>query len=519
MSTSGKVRLTAEALDNAAEIFLIDSKLEMVARGIGRLDTFQPPGVYKLKLRAGQATREELVVLAKEPVHRVLGHLRIPSAAPLDQTAQSHEYHQEAALQESRKARVALGAGASVFVFARDWTPQGMPPHSGHHPAETLALHAPDRTLLVDFEQKSAVELKKDPWAACRIDLAPGPYRLAVTAASGEVFEMAVIALPGWQTQIFLLQRDDSRWGRGRRPDLASASVAMSRSQEFSKDAPENRLAELARLALVDGRQVISEELNQILHGKFDNPMLGIIGGHLLVRQKKPDLKLLRIVVDNLRLGVFNNVPHPDVEALSLVLGDTPRCDFGIPPMLHAGWRIVVEHSLKKRALVPAGSWGARIATRVINQDPWLIWRSPADAASDPQEDYLGDFRQFVETAAAEIARAASTSQTPRGKGKGKGKGVGKGMGKGRGRIAAFAQTALERFGGKAIGAMIEILPQLIAASPVKGAAVDLLANWLAQRLQLPPATVSQLIAQAFPPSGAAPAAPAPPPAKPRRKK
>jgi hypothetical protein len=510
MSTSGKVRLTAVALDNAAEIFLIDSKLDRVARGIGRIDTSQPPGVYKLKLRAGQATHEELVVLHEEPVHRVLDHLQIPSAAPLDRTAQSHEYHQRAALRESRKARVTLGAGASIFVFARDWTPQGAPPHSGHHPAEKLALHAPDRALLVDFQQTSAVQLENDPWAACRVDLSPGPYRLAVTVATGDVFEMAVIALAGWQTQIFLLQRDDAKWGRGRRPDLASASVAMTRSHEFSKDAQENRLAELARLALVDGRQVISDELNQILHGKFGNPMLGIIGGHLLMRQKKPDLKALRIVVDNLRQVVFGGVPHPDVEALSLLLGDTPRCDFGVPPMLHAGWRIAVEHSLKKPALVPAGSWGARIATRVTNQAPWLIWRSPADEKSDPQEDYLGDFRQFVETAAAEIARV---SQTAHGKGKGRGKGVGKG----RGRIAAFAETALGKLGSRALDAASEILPILLAPSPVKGKAVDLLAALLAQRLQLPPATVSQLITQAFPPSGAEPAAP--PAAKPRRKK
>jgi hypothetical protein len=146
----------------------------------------------------------------------------------------------------------------------------------------------------------------------------------------------------------------------------------------------------------------------------------------------------------------------------------------------------------------------------VTNQAPWLIWRSPADEKSDPQEDYLGDFRQFVETAAAEIARV---SQTAHGKGKGRGKGVGKG----RGRIAAFAETALGKLGSRALDAASEILPILLAPSPVKGKAVDLLAALLAQRLQLPPATVSQLITQAFPPSGAEPAAP--PAAKPRRKK
>jgi len=434
-------------------------------------------------VRAGQATHEELVVLRKEQVHRVLGHLRIQSAAPFDQTAQSHEYHQAAAHRESRKARVTLGTGASIFLLARDWTSQGAPPHSGHHPAEKLALYSPDRTLLVDFQQASAVDLKGDPWAACRVDLAPGPYRLSVTAGTGDVFEMTVVAQPGWQTQVFLLQRDDSRWGRGRRPDLASASVVMSESQEFLQGGAENRLAELARLALIDGRRVLSEELNQILHKKFDNPMLGIIGGHLLLRQEKLDRKLLRIVVDNLRHGVFNNVPHPDVEALSLALGDAPLCDFGIPPMLRAGWQIVLEHSLKKPALVPAASLGARIATRVTSQDPWLIWRSPVDATHDPQEDYLGEFREFVQSAAAEVSRALSISKTPRG----------------RGLAAPSPETAIEKLGGKALEATSATLSALVSSSAIKGKTEDRLARWLAAPLRLPPATVSQLMAQAFP--------------------
>ena len=234
MSTSGKVRLTVTARDRAAEIFVIDSKLDRVDRGIGSVITHQPPGVYKLKVRAGQATHEELVVLEKAPVVRVLDHLSIPSAVPLDQTAQSHEYHQEAALRESATPRVRLGDGSSIFIFARDWTPEGEPPVAGHHPAERLELCSAEGAPLVDLQQASAADLERDPWAACRVEVVPGFYRLRVTSDTGSRFESAVMAQRGWQTQVFLLQRRNPVSPERRRPDLAGASVAMTRSHQFA---------------------------------------------------------------------------------------------------------------------------------------------------------------------------------------------------------------------------------------------------------------------------------------------
>ena len=395
MSTSGKVRLTVIARDRAAEIFVIDSRLDRVDRGVGMVTTHQPPGVYKIKVRAGQATHEELVVLEKAPVERVLEQLNIPSAMPLDQTAQSHGYHQEAALRESRTPRVRLGRGASIFVFARDWTPQGEPPVSGHHPAEKLELCSAAGEVVVNFQEQSAVDLEQDPWAACRVEVEPGLCRLRVTAGTGQAYESAVIAQAGWQTQVFLLQRRDPLSPRGRRPDLAGASVTMSHSHEFSQDAGDSRLAELARLALVDGRALAGKELSQMLRGKFQNPMLGIFGGHLLLRQPKPDRSLLRIVTGNLR-AVMGGAPHPDVEALALAAGIRPRGGFAMPPMLRASWRIVVERSIAEPGLVPEGSLGARIGTLVTNQDPWLIWRTPAETDTWA-EAYLDDFRELLE--------------------------------------------------------------------------------------------------------------------------
>jgi hypothetical protein len=479
MSTSGKVQLTATALDKAAEVFIIDSKLDLVDRGIGRVVTHQPPGVYKIKVRAGQATHEELVVLEKEAVHKTLDHLMIPSAAPLHQTSQSHEYHQEAAVKESAHTRVRIGSGASIFMFARDWTPSGDPPRSGHHPAEGLTLKAVSGGDLVDFQKQAKADLRLDPCAACRVEVNPGAYVLAVTTANGQCFQMIVVAAAGWQTQIFLLQRDEPSSQRGRRPDLASASVMLSKSGQFSPDATDDRLAELARLALVDRRKVLTGELmDLLLHNKYKNPMLGIVGAHLLLRQEKPDTKLIQTVIRNLRSRVLpTQPPHPDVEALAVAAGEEPKCDFSIPPMLRDGWNAVVKACLKRPELIPDGSLSARIATRVTNQNPWLIWRTPSDGSQDWEAHVADDFRDFLTNAViapktgGPLAVAARTIAMQSTK--------------------VMADVLLERVRQRTLGG------KGTAKDAGSAAAVDQLAMSLAPMLKLPPATVRELISRA----------------------
>jgi hypothetical protein len=369
--------LHARSQDPATELFLVDARQNLVARGRQELTTSQPPGVYTLKLRAGPSTREELILLDRSMEYPVKP-LEFASAVPLEATAQTHEYQQDAAVQHSRKVHVRIGSGASIYVFAREWMPENRKPVRGHHPAEGLGLYSVEGNRLVDFQSQSDVDLNpRDPWAACRVSLDPGLYRLAVRAATGERFEMSITAPPNLYTKVFLLQRE-SQSGRGRRPDLGRASVLMTTSADFQTDSPDSRIAEMARLALMDGRKVYSHEMDQLLSGKYQNPMLGIFGGHLLLLEAQPDLAMLRDVVHNLRRLVGDS--HPDVEALALAAGLDTAQDFAVPPMLRQSWRIVVEHSKKNPRLVPPGSLAAAVATQITQQEPWLIWRRPETA-------------------------------------------------------------------------------------------------------------------------------------------
>ncbi len=400
--------------DSAVELFLIDARMQLVARGRSELTTQQPIGVYTLKLRAGPASREEVILLDRDMIYPVKP-LEFASAVPLHATSETLEYQQSAAKDRSREVNVQLGTGASIFVFAREGGPGSGTKKSGHHPAEGLTLCAENGDKLVDFQTQSHTDMSGDPWAACRVSVNPGVYRLAVHVATGEYFEMVLAAMPGYYLKVFLVQRDEQASGRGRRPDLARASVLLSRREDFDKDSGESRIAEMAKLALVDRRRVYGTEMDHFLTGKAENPMLGILGGHLLLLENKVDIGLLKTVVQNLRNIL--PVPHPDVEALALAAGMDTTHRFTMPPMLRASWQIVLDHSVRKPELVPVGSLAASLATLVTQQDPWLIWCRPGTKRQiDQQQKGIANFiKKQLEPSLVGLMTKMIMSKTPSG--------------------------------------------------------------------------------------------------------
>src|SRR6476659_9232334 len=90
------VALQVDADSQAAELFLLDSQLQLVARGIGSLRTRQPPGVYKIRVRLGRESEDKLILLTADTIESVKAPA-FASAAPLDQTELTHQSHVAAA--------------------------------------------------------------------------------------------------------------------------------------------------------------------------------------------------------------------------------------------------------------------------------------------------------------------------------------------------------------------------------------------------------------------------------------
>jgi hypothetical protein len=401
------IHLGVSTADVATEIFVLDESFHEAARGLGRLDVDLPPGIYKIRVRTGGRESERYVTLS--PSHAYggagpggkevsFGPLEFSSPAPLSNTNAPPEHSRDIA-RASHDVHVKKGSGSAVFVCSRDESkPGSAAPAPRQSPSTGLTLRSAGGELLVDLEQASVARASEgDPWAACNVELDPGLYRLSVETPMGRL-NQTVVASPGWQTQIYLLQASYGPDADGRRANLNGAAILLARSG-FDPSSSGMRLTELARLGLRDHRAVIRpEDVHSMLGGKVENPMLGLFAAYLLLEkpladqfllhdqppdeQVRKNLSTLRIVLAHLRAQLGGE--HPDVEALALriegVEGRSPR--FTAPPVLTASWESIRAAALKQPEILPADSLLTRVATSFWGPLPLLVWREPD--AGDP---------------------------------------------------------------------------------------------------------------------------------------
>ena len=391
------VHLEIQTADPAAEIFLLDAELHLVRQSVGGLVSDERPGLYQVKVRVGDRFHEELIALRGGSVRKDYGFLGFSSPFPLQNTLKTHEYHLANSESHSHVVHAQAGAGAFIYVFARDWTGPGAgtAPQPRPHPARGLSVARLNGEQIVDLEAASAKDLSGDPWAACNIAIDPGAWILRCRLPDGSVQERTIVASPGWQAQCFLLQAGSTEqpW-----PDLPGASVAYRPAGSgFSPADVQFRLVELARIALAQRRPLVTGELERVLRAKFENPMLGLLGAHLLLLQQhtrekserasahKFDPHLLAEIVGHLRSLLV--APHPDVEALACRAGiGIGGYRFDSPPMLRDSWSLITAASATEAALIPEDSLTFRIAARVVTAAPWLTWLGDDDTTSEEED-------------------------------------------------------------------------------------------------------------------------------------
>lgn len=406
MSTSNleKRRLKVTCEDSATEVFIIDGGFSLLARGIGRVDTELDPGIYKVKVRAGFETSEQLVVLRDQDEDLQIPPFSFVSPAPLAGTSKTHDFHISAAEEGSRAPDITKGEGSSVFIFARDWTSQERPKDklsTYPNPGRGLSLRDMQGNVVADLTTEGKRSDGWEPWVSCHVQLEPGYYKLNLQMPSGGSVEQTIVASYDWQTQVFLLLSSYGADPDARRADLQSGSIQLApMSAGFKADNPLLRLSELARLGLANERKVLSEEVREHLTYPVENPMLGIYGAHLLLLDEEPDLELLREVTDTLRLPLAGG--HPDVEALDLYLEQGPSQTFDVPPMLRRSWTYIVAATAKQPQLVPLDSPAAEAALHQWGSSPWLLWLQPDE--SDVSLDKLNpDAKAALTLSNAEI--------------------------------------------------------------------------------------------------------------------
>lgn len=411
MSNSAKswIHVRTEDFD-VVDLKILDGSLQQVAQGRGSLSKELPPGIYKVEASAGFQSWSQLVALEEgQPETVRVPPLVLRSPAPLYISRFGHEYHELAAETESHKEHAVRGSGSAIFIMVRYYSPDPQnPDRPPDHPMRGLSLHDQDGSLLVDLLAESAYHapdtFEPDPWAACNVAVDPGYYRLRQELYPGKTIEMPLVAAPNWQIQAFaMLAPVLSAPTRQLRADLPASSIFYTHyipgdplnSQGYRRaDAHTQemlRLTEIARQCLTTRRQAESREISHMFTEKFENPMTGILGGHLVLRQEKPNLNTLSIVVGNLRNMLGSR--HPDVEALALALARSRQEryveTFDNPPMLRESWQQVLLGSVTQPWIVSPDSMAGTVAGRLWGDGIWLFWNAPESGI--PLDSEAGD--------------------------------------------------------------------------------------------------------------------------------
>jgi hypothetical protein len=401
-------------------VFLIDHSFALVDRSLGELDAQVKQGVYKLKARLGDTTVERLVVLNRDKSIDLTEDLPLASAAPLENTSQSHEFHMYPAAAQSAQVSIRAGEGAQIFLCARRWrdTKAGGP-DPAPLPLPSLSLHRPGGEMIADLAAPPGVQLDpQEPILGMTVEADPGSYALRWADPRGVVAEQTVHAVRDWQVQVFLIEEAGTPRSEPEAPARQRLSILMGR-ERFDPADKTLRLVEEARAALADERKVASDFVTETLFAKFDNPMLGLFGAHLMLIGREAnraakedeehdlsDAKRVHAPVafdQSLFDGVVGNLvyllgsDHPDATALATQSSnqDLQKLQpIEMPPMLWRSWTLLIEASNKRPELVPIATWRRTIG--VFPSRPFFVW-SPQHDTGDAVGQWQRELRRNLQ--------------------------------------------------------------------------------------------------------------------------
>jgi len=173
----------------------------------------------------------------------------------------------------------------------------------------------------------------------------------------------------------------------------------------FSPQRPDLRVLEVARHALARGHNLIGDRaMAELLNGKFENPMMGILSANLLLLDKNPNLGLAETVVTN--TATLIGADYPDLLALSWKLsnskyGRTNEGQAGLdvahlferlkhPPLLQISWHFLMEAYRSAPDEAMFDDELRRLSSRLISSSVWLSWTSFPTPVPEPLPNDIG---------------------------------------------------------------------------------------------------------------------------------
>lgn len=276
--------------NNDAEVFIMDSALNRVARSVGIFEGDLAPGLFKIRVIRAGTIKEQLIELGVAPQDHSIFVDRFSAIAPIGPMLAN-----SAPIEALAQAALADCVTSGILVLAH----QNAATANRHQPFKSATIfpwRGTKFSVALDKTQRSA-EVGGELWSAIAVqaDPANGPFVLQLVNGN-RVSRQAVLVAEGWQTRIFLRGSPDDLGQREAAfatpdPGAAPFDVSIQMAQPWASVVYYDHLVtvEVARNALERGRAIFTgaNVVDELLDGTYENPIAGLTGLHLLLDAKE----------------------------------------------------------------------------------------------------------------------------------------------------------------------------------------------------------------------------------------
>jgi hypothetical protein len=344
-------------------ISVLNQNRDRVAFGWGNIGAMLPEGNYIVRIEHGDAVEEHPIALEENKTKHTFDLPKRRSAVPLSSTADKHEWITDPAVRSSKWQPREGEQGLYVVVRHSD------------KPGEVALRGVLQVGAASSAPRETPHPESRELGTLFRVE--PGTYIISYLESDHDEYLTINLPVPvaaGWDTQVFIVAREG-------RPILERATVVMRKAglgfdpSDALLDAYERLVVDLA----TGGPGPEPNVLNDFLHGKYRNPLFGILGAHFVLRaiRQNPSntsqLELLREVLTNLTILLGDDAP--DLQALRLMLGDDlPHMQITSPPLFRVAMDEMFKATTKDRNLL-ANIPAVDIALGRRVDSPWNCWR------------------------------------------------------------------------------------------------------------------------------------------------
>ncbi|WP_294823239.1 hypothetical protein [uncultured Flavobacterium sp.] len=209
------------------------------------------------------------------------------------------------------------------------------------------------------------------------LDLAPGTYFLRYRKRNRSRM-IPLTVYDGWYTQMFMMLASEPLFG--------SLRIFISRQSQFDADDEYNFYTDVCLDKLQNNDFSLNYFLlEQVAYGKFNAPMLGLVGTYMYLKSNADaNDRLFDIIVGNLRERILNNADtSPDLLALNIlrdfhhdIKPDYKGVSYTRTPMLRVAYDAIRRASATNRNLVAQGSLDDYIAEKQMFDSPYNTFKA-----------------------------------------------------------------------------------------------------------------------------------------------